>query len=175
MRIAILCGVAAAFAIAAFFYLRDTSGTPPSGPSAFDVDRVLVEKAKRRLTLYDGATAAKSYPISLGGNPLGHKQQQGDRRTPEGLYVLDWRNPNSKFHLSLHVSYPDLADRESAARRGVNPGGDIMVHGLPNGLGAFADYMLKRDWTDGCIAVTNETIEEIWLNVKDGTPIEIRP
>lgn len=174
-RVAILCGAAAALATAAFFYLRDTSGTPPSGPASFNVDRVLVEKAKRRLTLYDGATAVRSYPISLGGNPLGHKRQEGDRRTPEGLYALDWRNPNSKFHLSLHVSYPDAADRVSAARRGVKPGGDIMVHGLPNGLGAFAGQMLKRDWTDGCIAVNNEAIEEIWLNVKDGTPIEIRP
>lgn len=174
-RIAILLGAGAVIALGVFLYARDATSPPPSGPAQFHVDRVVVEKAKHRLTLYDGRTAVKNYPVSLGGDPVGHKQQQGDGRTPEGSYALDWRNPRSRFHLSLHVSYPNAADRASARRRGVPPGGDIMVHGVPNGLGAVDTLLLARDWTDGCIAVTNEAIEEIWLNVKDGTPIEIRP
>lgn len=89
--------------------------------------------------------------------------------------MLDWRNPNSRFHLSLHISYPNKADRAAAAKRGAAPGGDIMVHGLTNGLGALAGQFLKHDWTDGCVSVSNEAIEEIWWNVRDGTPIEIRP
>ncbi len=173
--VAVLIGLATAIVLAAFLYLSDVAEPPPSGAPQFNVDRIVVEKAARRLTLYGGQVAVKSYPISLGGNPIGHKQEEGDQRTPEGVYVLDWRNPQSRYHLSMHISYPNDVDKAAASRRGVSPGGDIMVHGVPNGFGAVASRFLAHDWTDGCIAVTNKAIEEIWLNVKDGTPIEIRP
>jgi murein L,D-transpeptidase YafK len=105
----------------------------------------------------------------------GYKQREGDGRTPEGRYAIDFKNPRSRFHLALRISYPDASDRDSARRRGVPPGGDIMIHGLPNGLGWLGKYHLWRDWTDGCIAVTNGQIEEIWASVDVGTPVEIRP
>lgn len=138
-------------------------------------DRVLVLKAQRELLLLDGETALRRYPISLGGAPRGPKQREGDERTPEGLYRLDARNPRSAFHLSLHVSYPDAEDRRRAAREGVDAGGMIMVHGLPNRLPFLGRLHRLVDWTDGCIAVTNPEIEQIWRAVEDGTPIEIRP
>ena len=111
----------------------------------------------------------------MGGDPVGAKTQHGDHKTPEGGYVLDRRNANSKFHRALHISYPNAKDREQARKRGVAPGGDIMLHGLPNGYGAIGGAHRLKDWTDGCIAVTNEEIEEIWRLVPDGTPIEISP
>jgi len=136
-------------------------------------DLVVVEKARRQLHLYAGFELLKSYRVALGPHPTGHKEQEGDGRTPEGRYVLDYRNPNSSYHRSLHVSYPNAGDRAWAAERGVSPGGDIMVHGLPPG--ATLTFHPHRDWTLGCIAVTSEEIEEIWRAVPDGTPIEIRP
>jgi murein L,D-transpeptidase YafK len=117
----------------------------------------------------------RTYRIALGGHPEGHKRQEGDSRTPEGIYVIDARNPESRFHLSLRISYPNAEDRRRAASRGVSPGGDIFIHGLPNGDGDASRAYAGRDWTDGCIAVTNAEIREIWAMVKEGTPIEIRP
>jgi murein L,D-transpeptidase YafK len=139
------------------------------------IDRVLVLKAERQLLLLDEETVLRRYPISLGGAPQGHKRREGDERTPEGLYRLDARNPRSAFHLSLHVSYPDAEDRRRAARAEVDPGGMIMVHGLPNRLPFLGRLHRLVDWTDGCIAVTNPEMEQIWRAVEDGTPIEIRP
>lgn len=136
-------------------------------------DRVVVDKAARRLSLYRGERLLKQYRVALGPQPVGHKRQEGDQRTPEGRYVLDWRNPRSDFHLSLHVSYPAPADIAAAKERGVPPGGDIMVHGLPNGRGWLGKWHRFTDWTAGCVAVTNPEIEEIWAAVPDGTPIEI--
>ncbi len=138
-------------------------------------DKVLVEKSARKLFLIHNDKAYKEYAISLGDNPIGHKQQQGDERTPEGNYLIDYRNPQSKYHLSLHISYPNAADKARATIRGVNPGGDIFIHGLPNGFDGFGALHRLSDWTDGCIAVTNEEIEEIWKLVENGTPIKIRP
>jgi murein L,D-transpeptidase YafK len=145
-----------------------------------NIDKVLVKKAERKLDLlFKGSSGSeeicKTYKVALGPNPLGHKERQGDGRTPEGLYRLDWRNPKSKFHLALHISYPNEADRAHAQKLGVSPGGDIMLHGLPNNLGWLGSSHTLHDWTDGCIAVTSEEIEEIWKAVKDGTPIEIKP
>ncbi len=140
-----------------------------------DVDAVLVEKGKRKMHLLSEGTVVKSYDISLGDRPEGHKQRQGDERTPEGRYIIDYRNPHSAYHLSLHISYPNRADRERARQRGVDPGGLIMIHGLPNGYQRAEPLFKGRDWTDGCIAVDNKAIEEIWALVKDGTPIEITP
>lgn len=138
-------------------------------------DAVIVYKSARRMDLMLEGERVRSYRISLGANPVGHKQQEGDSRTPEGDYVIDWRNPKSKFHLSLHISYPDRQDRASAAKRGVSPGGDIMIHGLPNGWAGAGPALAGVDWTDGCIAVDNWAIEELWKAIPNGTPISILP
>ena len=138
-------------------------------------DRIVVHKKDRTLELMHAGRVIKTYKVALGGTPVGPKTQQGDHKTPEGVYVIDGRNPSSQFHRALHISYPSAADREQAQKRGVSPGGDVFVHGLPNGYGFLGAAHRARDWTDGCIAVTDEEIEEIWKLVDNGTPIEIRP
>ena len=138
-------------------------------------ESVLVEKAARRLSLIRDGTVYRSWRISLGANPVGHKQREGDHRTPEGRYLLDWRNPDSCCYRSLHVSYPDANDRQAAQRRGDDPGGLIMIHGQVNGWGWLGWLNQYRDHTHGCIAVRNGPMEVIWRAVDDGTPIEIRP
>ncbi len=140
-------------------------------------DRVVVDKSERRLRLLYRGKVVREYPIALGDAPIGHKVQEGDERTPEGHYVLDWRNPNSRFYKSIHISYPNAQDRARAKALGVNPGGMIMIHGRPNYIHSkrvLAEYD-RRDWTDGCIAVNNEQMDEIWNAVPDGTPIDIFP
>ncbi len=137
--------------------------------------RVVVEKGARRLTLLKNARTLKTYRVALGSDPVGRKQQEGDGRTPEGSYVIDAHKPDSAFHQALHISYPNAADRASAASRGVSPGGAIMIHGLPNGMAWLGSLHTLTDWTQGCIAVTNDEIEELWRAVPDGTPIEIKP
>lgn len=152
--------------------------TPVLGEQIPNVDRVVVYKKKRVLQLCRGDSVLKQYPIALGKSPEGHKVREGDSRTPEGRYILDWRNPNSKYYLSIHISYPNKADKQRADSLGVNPGGAIMVHGYPTGKSASLwnrYWFLGRDWTDGCIAVSNEAMDEIWTTVKDGTPIDIHP
>ena len=144
-------------------------------PQGARADKVIVTKTGRTLTLMSKGAVLKTYTVALGGNPDGHKQQTGDSRTPEGDYLIDYRNPNSKYHLSLHISYPNSQDRKSAKKRGVSPGGDIMIHGLPNGMGWVGKAHSLKDWTDGCIALTNDEISEIWRTVPNGTPIEIKP
>lgn len=146
-------------------------------PAHARADLIVVEKAERRLTLYAKGSVLRSYGIALGRSPRGPKRREGDNRTPEGRYVIDWRNPQSAFHRALHVSYPSKADVARARQAGNSPGGAIMIHGL----GAEREWIGRahrlRDWTRGCIAVTNEEIEEIeeiWRLVPDGTPIEIR-
>ena len=143
----------------------------PAGPA----DRVEIRKADRTLVLFDNEKVLAEYTVALGGDPAGAKAKKGDQRTPEGRYVIDWRNPESRYHLSLHVSYPDAGDRRRAAGLGVSPGGDIMIHGLPNGWGWLGPLHRLWDWTAGCIAVTDGEIEEIWRLVPNGTPITIRP
>jgi len=139
------------------------------------IDKVLVRKGERRLYLMSGEQVVRSYRISLGDNPNGHKLYEGDERTPEGEYTLDWRNPNSDFYKSIHISYPSVQDKELARNWGLSPGGSIMIHGLPNGAEDMAFAFKGLDWTDGCIAVSNEEMDEIWQLVKDGTPISILP
>ncbi len=117
----------------------------------------------------------KTYKIALGPNSVGPKTRQGDHRTPEGIYRIDSKNAHSKFHLALHVSHPDAKDRERARKLGVSPGGDIMIHGLPDQYAYLGPLQSKYDWTDGCIAVSNAEIEEIWKLVPVGTEVEIRP
>lgn len=146
----------------------DTAETPK-------IDAVLVVKSERTLTLLAHGKTVRTYKVALGGVPVGAKEMQGDHKTPEGHYVLDRRNPKSKFYRSIHVSYPNEQDRHKAQVRGVPPGGDIMIHGLPNGMGALGAAHRLTDWTDGCIAVTDAEMDEIWKIVPDGTPIEIRP
>ncbi len=138
-------------------------------------DKVVVQKTKRLLTLYANDEKIKSYRINLGANPIGHKKREGDSKTPEGEYTLDWRNPNSSYYLSLHVSYPDQQDVLNASERGVSAGNNIMIHGQPNSMTWRQYKRLKKDWTDGCIAVLNHEMQEIWETVPDGTKIIILP
>lgn len=142
---------------------------------ARQADRVLVLKKARTLRLLSHGKVIRTYKVALGGDPVGRKTRQGDHKTPEGLYVLDSRNGHSQFYRSIHISYPNVQDRAEARRNGVSPGGDVFVHGLPNGYGFLGASHRLKDWTDGCIAVTNEEIDEIWQAVPDGTPIEISP
>lgn len=139
------------------------------------VDKIVVDKSRRRMTLIGRQRIVRSYRISLGASPVGTKERRGDNRTPEGRYVIVGRNPKSAFHLSLRLSYPTPTDIERARRAGSDPGGDIMIHGTPNWLGPLGAALKGSDWTAGCIAVANDDIEEIWNLVADGTPIEIRP
>lgn len=136
---------------------------------------VLVDKSERRLDLMNGDQVLASFSIALGAAPEGHKQYEGDERTPEGRYVIDWRNPRSANHLALHISYPNAEDVSRAAAAGRDPGGMIMIHGQKNYLGWLAFMTQLFDWTDGCIAVTNAEMDIIWNTVPVGTPIEIRP
>jgi len=138
-------------------------------------DRILVEKSTRRLMLISQGEVLKSYKIALGGNPIGPKERQGDNKTPEGTYVIDARNRDSRFHLSLRISYPNERDKKRAKELGVSPGGDIMIHGIKNGLSWVGDAHAGVDWTKGCIAVTDEEIEEIDRLAPNGTIVEIRP
>jgi murein L,D-transpeptidase YafK len=138
-------------------------------------DKVLVDKSDKRLYLIKEGRPFRQYRIVLGKNPSGHKRKVGDERTPEGRYTLDWRNPESNFYKSIHISYPDERDLAAARARGEDPGGMIMIHGLPNNFKWGEQALDGWDWTDGCIAVRNHEMDEIWLAVEDGTPIEIIP
>ena len=144
-------------------------------PSNTTADRVLVEKAARRLTLLRTGTPLKTYRVALGRAPVGPKEQEGDQRTPEGIYLIDFHKEESDFHRALHVSYPAQRDIDQAGARGVPAGCDIIIHGIRNGLGWIGAFHRRTDWTAGCIAVTDVEIEEIWRAVPDGTAIEIRP
>lgn len=144
--------------------------TPADLPIA---DWIIVDKSDRNLVLYKQGKEIKRYTnIHFGDDPKGHKQFEGDEKTPEGVYEIDGRNPGSAYHLSLRVSYPNEADRAFAARRGRSPGGDIFIHGQPNG---HQGAPIGHDWTDGCVAVSNEEIREIWQMVPDGAKIKIQP
>jgi murein L,D-transpeptidase YafK len=136
---------------------------------------VLVLKAPRRLLLLRGTHVLRDYEVSLGTNPLGPKRHHLDGRTPEGRYVIEGRVAHSQFHRALRISYPNEADRAFARRAGLSPGGDVMIHGLPNGERWVGEVHRGYDWTNGCIAVTDDEMNEIWELVDDGTPIEIRP
>ncbi len=144
-------------------------------PISYDADSIVVEKAARTLTLYRRGLAVRAYYVALGGSPVGDKVRAGDGRTPEGLFRIEARNPKSRFHLALRISYPSAAHRARAAALGVSPGGDIMVHGLPPAFASYGREHRQTDWTEGCIALTNAEIEEIYRSVPVGSPIEIRP
>ncbi len=142
-------------------------------PTGAEVRQVVIDKTARTLTvLSDGTELRKFGDIKLGGDPVGPKHFQGDQRTPEGRYVINGRNPASAYHLSLRISYPDPVDRDYAARHGRSPGGDIFIHGQPNGSD---EERIEDDWTDGCIALSDPEIEELWDMVPDGTEVAIVP
>jgi len=153
----------------------NTLETLDLSPAEIMADLVILKKSSRRLYLMKEGKILRQYKVDLGGNPKGHKQQEGDNRTPEGHYLLDWRNPESRYHLSLHVSYPNTEDNLQAKKRGVSAGSNIMIHGQPNNLGWAVKLLRRRDWTEGCIAVQNAEIEEIWKMVGENTPIDIVP
>jgi hypothetical protein len=146
----------------------------PGGPVPL-ADSIVIEKKARRLTLYHQGRPLRSYIVALGANPVGDKRFAGDRRTPEGLFFIDYKHEKSDYHLALHISYPDSAHRARADAMGMSPGGDIMIHGLRNGSGASGAFHRTVDWTDGCIALTDEEIEGMWSAVNVGTPVEIKP
>lgn len=138
-------------------------------------DRVLILKKEHKLMLLSGGAVIRTYSVAIGKGGLSPKQRKGDHKTPEGLYKIDRRKENSSFHRALHISYPNEADIERASKLGVEPGGDIMIHGIANGLGWIGSLHRLIDWTDGCVAVTDAEIDEVWSLVPDGTPVEIRP
>jgi len=139
------------------------------------IDRIVVEKTARRLSIFRDGKQIKTYRVALGRHPVRSKQEEGDMKTPEGIYKIDRRNAQSSFHLALHISYPSDNDNARAAERGVSAGFDIMIHGIRNGFGWMGAFHRWKDWTVGCIALTDEEIEELWRVTPDGTTIEIRP
>jgi murein L,D-transpeptidase YafK len=165
-------GLLGALFVLVFLAFHEAGAAPRP---ALRADRILVEKSARRLTLLRQGRPVKSYRVALGHAPVGRKQCQGDDRTPEGLYRVDSRNAGSSYHRSLHVSYPNAGDAANARRAGCKPGGDIMIHGIKKGYGWMGSLHAAHDWTQGCIAVTDQEIEEIWAAVPNGTPVEIRP
>jgi murein L,D-transpeptidase YafK len=147
-------------------------------PAAFAIEkasRVVVIKSERTLGLYSGDRLIQQFAVTFGANPKGHKQREGDERTPEGRYILDFKNPNSAFHKSIRVSYPNAEDLDNAQRRNVNPGGAVMIHGQKNGFEWASFIMQHVNWTDGCIALSNKDMDKVWEAVDAGTPIEIKP
>lgn len=154
-----------------FFYFK------PSKPldESVIIDKIVVTKHKRTLALISNNEIVKTYKISLGKVPKGAKEFEGDKKTPEGLYIINDKNPNSKCHKNLGISYPNELDIEHAKKMGKSPGGLIKIHGMLNGYGWLGRFHLFRDWTAGCIAVTDKEMDELYENVKIGTPIEIKP
>ena len=147
-----------------------------SADDAFpQADKVVVEKAARKLHLLKDGEAFRTFDIKLGMAPIGDKLMEGDQKTPEGNYTLDSRLPESEYFLAIHVSYPNAADRREARAKGRDPGGQIMIHGQPNEPTYSAAYYAREDWTNGCIAVSNSDMIDIWLMTPDNTPIEILP
>jgi murein L,D-transpeptidase YafK len=170
-------GTAAAAMALSFSSISAGNAASGAAPNAGleRADKVLINKSERRLYLVNAGRVIADYPIRLGLNPYGHKQREGDFRTPEGNYHLVRRNPNSRFFLSIEVSYPNEEDRQRAREAGARPGGLIMIHGQPNAPTRSRGYYASRDWTDGCIALSNGDMAQIWQRTTIGTPIEIVP
>ena len=163
-----------ATAALALFLIAAIAG--PAVASDFPVaDKVVVDKGTRQLHLISNGKPFRTYKIALGLAPEGDKEEEGDQKTPEGTYMLDGRNPDSDYFLSIHVSYPNAADRANARKKGVDPGGAIMIHGQPNVPNYSAAYYAREDWTNGCIAVSNSDMIDIWLMTPNNVPIEIVP
>jgi murein L,D-transpeptidase YafK len=171
-KLAVSIGVVVAFLAAGALW---ANGPISPLPAEVKADLLVVNKGDRHLLAYSHGQLLRSYRVSLGREPVGTKWRQGDRRTPEGVYSIDSRNPSSAFHRALHVSYPSSSDVARAKAGGYDPGGEIMVHGIHNGLGWIGKAHRLVDWTTGCIAVTDAEIEELYRIVPDGTRIEIKP
>jgi len=152
----------------------DRAWPGPGGPVPL-ADSIVIEKKAHRLTLFHLGRAIRQYRVALGADPEKDKLSVGDRRTPTGLFYIESRNSNSEYHLALRIAFPDSAHRARAAALGLEPGGNIEIHGLQNGRGDTGAFHRTADWTNGCIALTDEEIEEIWTSVPVGTPVEIRP
>ncbi len=152
-------------------YLKQDDKLDPSAK----IDKIIVEKSKREMHIYQDGKLLKTYHIALGSNPVGHKEFEGDGKTPEGVYYIDDKNPKSSYYKNLGVSYPNEQDRAYAESFGKSPGGLIKIHGIKNGFGALGEAIQLKDWTAGCIAVTNDEMEELYNSVPIGTPIEIKP
>jgi murein L,D-transpeptidase YafK len=176
-RVASLLLSATVLAVGALLVMGQAGGTAQRPRLDPDVraDRILIEKKAHAMTLFSGGHPLRRYAVALGRGGLEPKAREGDDKTPEGLYRIDARNARSAFHLALHISYPEARDTERAAARAENPGSDIMIHGIRNGLGWLGSLHRRLDWTAGCVAVTDPEIEEIWRVVPIGTPVEIRP
>lgn len=144
-------------------------------PAGVKIDKLVVVKSKRIMEAYAQGKVVKVYHVSIGRNPVGDKESEGDKRTPEGTYTINDRNPNSGFHKNLGISYPDERDRKEAAMKGLKPGGEIKIHGLKNDRGFIGKFHRFVDWTNGCIAVTNEEVDELYQHVSIGTTIIIKP
>ena len=155
-------------AIALLFYARYARNNSP-------IDRIVVQKSTRTLSIFREGKKLKTYRVALGRNPIGPKEEEGDMKTPEGLYKIDNHKADSDYHLALHISYPSEDDNARAAARSVSAGSDIMIHGLPNGTGWIGALHRQKDWTAGCIALTNQEIEELYRVTPDGTIVEINP
>ena len=164
-----------AFSLLVLWAVIYQSWPETSLPDNVKADRIVVQKSKKEMRLFYKNKLLKKYQISIGKNQNGHKIKRGDQRTPEGKYIIDWKNPNSKFHLALHISYPNKKDRRLAGAKGLDPGGDIMIHGLPKYVILFGRLHRLLGFTQGCIMVTDKEMDEIWRAVPVGTPIEIRP
>jgi murein L,D-transpeptidase YafK len=171
-RTIVVAGLILICAFAIYFHAHHDRDPLPFGTT---IDRIVVEKSARRLSMFQGGNQIKTYRIALGASPVGAKREEGDMKTPEGIYKIDGRNPQSSFHLALHISYPSDEDNKRAAAHGVSAGSDIMIHGIQNGRGWIGAFHRWNDWTAGCIAVTDEEIDELWRVTPDGTTIEIRP
>lgn len=176
--LAFFCLVVASVSQAAYtetIIRKPVDELPPATTRMSSIDKVLVIKSERRLQLISRGEPLKTYRISLGKQPLGAKAREGDKRTPEGFYWLDWRKVSTRYNLAMHVSYPNISDSAKARREGAEPGGMIMIHGTPLDEEYPEWYFHTLDWTEGCIAMRNDDMREVWSLVKDGTMIEIRP
>jgi len=172
LKFILLLGVIFGVGDAIYFYAHHNWNPLPPNTT---IDRIVVEKSARKLSIYRAGKKLKTYRVALGRNPTGAKQQEGDQKTPEGFYKIDNRNPHSNFHLALHISYPSAEDTARAAARGLPAGYDIMVHGLPNGRSWPGAFHRRKDWTAGCIALSDQEIEELWRVTPDESTIEILP
>ena len=168
----VLLAVVLALVCVTYLYAHHVWDPLPTGTK---IDRIVIEKSARKLSLFVNGKSLKSYRVALGRNPIGAKQEEGDNKTPEGVYRIDGRNPQSNFHLALHVSYPSDEDKVHAGERGVSAGFDIMIHGIQNGRGWIGAFHRLSDWTAGCVALSDEEIEELWRVTPDGTIVEIQP
>jgi len=168
----LLATLALICAFAFYLYAHHNWNSLPAGTT---IELIVVEKSARKLSIFPDGKQIKTYQIALGRNPSGAKQEEGDMKTPEGIYKIDGRNPQSSFHLALHISYPSDEDDRRASARGVSAGSDIMIHGIRNGRGWIGAFHRWSNWTAGCIALTDEEIQELWRVTLDGTTIEIRP